>query len=52
MKLLRITAEGLPLFNGNLELSFHAQQRVMGEHKNILYPLLLVISKVFVRIKT
>ena len=39
MKLLRITAEGLPLFNGNLDLSFYAQQRVMGEHKNILYPL-------------
>ena len=39
MKLLRITAEGLPLFKEKLDLSFYAQQRVAEEHKNILYPL-------------
>ena len=39
MKLLRITAEGLPLFRGKLDLSFYAQQRVAEEQKNILYPL-------------
>ena len=39
MKLLRITAEGLPLFKGRLELSFYAQQRVSEEQKNTLYPL-------------
>ena len=39
MKLLRITAEGLPLFKEKLDLNFYAQQRVSEEHKNILYPL-------------
>lgn len=39
MKLLRITAEGLPLFKEKLDLSFYAQQRVEEEHRNILYPL-------------
>lgn len=39
MKLLRITAEGLPLFKEKLDLSFYAQQRVAEEHKNILFPL-------------
>lgn len=39
MKLLRITAEGLPLFKEKLDLSFYAQQRVVEEHKNILCPL-------------
>lgn len=39
MKLLRITAEGLPLFKEKLDLSFYAQQRVTEEQKNILYPL-------------
>ena len=39
MKLLRITAEGLPLFKEKLDLSFYAQQRVSEEQKNILYPL-------------
>lgn len=39
MKLLRITAEGLPLFKEKLDLSFFAQQRVSEEHKNLLYPL-------------
>ena len=36
MKLLRITAEGLPLFKEKLDLSIYAQQRVAEEHKNIL----------------
>ena len=35
MKLLRITAEGLPLFKEKLDLSFYAQQRVTEEQKNI-----------------
>lgn len=35
MKLLRITAEGLPLFKEKLDLSFYAQQRVAEEQKNI-----------------
>ena len=39
MKLLRITAEGLPLFKEKLDLSFYSQQRVSEEQKNILYPL-------------
>ena len=39
MKLLRITAEGLPLFKEKLDLSFYAQQRVAEEHKKILSPL-------------
>lgn len=39
MKLLRITAEGLPLFKEKLDLNFYAQQRVANEHKNILCPL-------------
>ena len=39
MKLLRITAEGLPLFKEKLDLNFYAQQRVAEEQKNILYSL-------------
>lgn len=39
MKLLRITAEGLPLFKEKLDLSFYAQQRIAEDQKNILYPL-------------
>lgn len=39
MKLLRITAEGLPLFKEKLDLSFYAQQRITEDQKNILYPL-------------
>jgi uncharacterized protein len=39
MKLLRIMAEGLPLFKGKLDINFYAQQRVAEEDKNILYPL-------------
>ena len=39
MKLLRITAEGLPLFKEKLDLTFYAQQRISEEQKNTLYPL-------------
>ena len=39
MKLLRITAEGLPLFKEKLDLIFYAQQRIAEEQKSILYPL-------------
>lgn len=39
MKLLRITAEGLPLFKEKLDLCFYAQQRIAEEHREILYPL-------------
>ena len=39
MKLLRITAEGLPLFKEKLDLTFYAQQRISEEQKSILYPL-------------
>ena len=39
MKLIRITANGLPLFKEELDLTFYAQQRVYEEDKNILLPL-------------
>ena len=39
MKLLRITAEGLPLFKEKLDLIFYAQQRVAEDDKATLYPL-------------
>lgn len=39
MKLLRITAEGMPLFKEKLDLCFYAQQRIAEEHKEILPPL-------------
>ena len=39
MKLLRITAEGLPLFKGVLDICFYARQRIEEEHKDVLYPL-------------
>ena len=39
MKLLRITAGGLPLFKEKLDISFYAQQRVAEEHKKLLYGL-------------
>ncbi|MBQ9608770.1 MAG: ATP-binding protein [Lachnospiraceae bacterium] len=39
MKLLRIKAEGLPLFKDTLDLCFYAQQRIVEEHKDVLYPL-------------
>lgn len=39
MKLIRITASGLPLFKEELDLTFYAQQRVYEEDKNALLPL-------------
>ncbi|MEG0721833.1 MAG: hypothetical protein RR446_08820 [Lachnospiraceae bacterium] len=39
MKLLRITAQGLPLFKEDLDLSFYAAQRVAEDDKDLLYPL-------------
>lgn len=39
MKLLRITAEGLPIFKEKLDLTFYAQQRIAEEQKCILHPL-------------
>ena len=33
MKILRITAKGLPLFKEELDISFYAQQRVTEEDK-------------------
>lgn len=39
MKLLRITADGLPLFKKQLDICLYAQQRTSGEQRNTLYPL-------------
>lgn len=39
MKVLRITAQGLPLFKEELDISFFAQQRVADDDKDLLYPL-------------
>lgn len=39
MKVLRITAQGLPLFKEELDISFFAQQRVEEDDKDLLYPL-------------
>ena len=39
MKILRITAEGLPLFKEKLDLIFYSQQRVSEEQKISLHPL-------------
>ena len=39
MKLLRIIADGLPLFKEKLDICFYAQQRVSEEQKEQLYPL-------------
>lgn len=39
MKLLRITADGLLLFKGKLDICFYAQQRVSEDQKDILYSL-------------
>ena len=39
MKLLRITAQGLPLFKEELDISFYAQQRVAEDDRELLYPL-------------
>ena len=37
MKILRITAQGLPLFKEELDICFYAQQRVSEDDKNNLY---------------
>lgn len=37
MKILRITAQGLPLFKEDLDICFYAQQRVSEDDKNNLY---------------
>ena len=39
MKLLKITADGLPLFKEKLDICFYAQQRVSEDQKDILYSL-------------
>ena len=39
MKLLRIQAQGLPLFKENLDIIFYAQQRVSEDSKNNLISL-------------
>ena len=39
MKLLRITADGLPLFKEKLDICLYAQQRVSEEHQELLHPL-------------
>lgn len=39
MRVLRITAKGLPLFKEELDISFFAQQRVADDDKDLLYPL-------------
>jgi hypothetical protein len=36
MKLLKITADGLPLFKEKLDICFYAQQRVSEDQKDIL----------------
>ena len=39
MKILRITAQGLPLFKKGLDICFYTQQRVSEEDKDSLYRL-------------
>ena len=39
MKVLRITADGLPLFKEKLDICFYAQQRVSEDQKDNLYSL-------------
>ena len=39
MKLLKITAQGLPLFKGELDLVLYARQRIGKDDKTLLYPL-------------
>ena len=39
MKLLRVTADGVPLFKEKLDICFYAQQRVSEEQKDMLYSL-------------
>lgn len=40
MKILRITAQGLPLFKEDLDICFYTQQRVSEDDKNNLYNLI------------
>ena len=40
MKILRITAQGLPLFKEDLDICFYAQQRVSEDDRNNLYNLI------------
>ena len=40
MKILRIKAQGLPLFKQNLDIAFYAQQRVSEDDKETLFKLL------------
>lgn len=40
MKILRITAQGLPLFKQELDIAFYAQQRVSEDDKESLFKLL------------
>ena len=44
MKVLRITAKGLPLFKEELDISFFAQQRVADDDKDLLH---LLFSNVY-----
>ena len=44
MKLLRVTADGVPLFKEKLDICFYAQQRVSEEQKDILY---LLFSNIY-----
>ena len=37
MKILRITAQGLPLFKEELDICFYTQQRVSEDDKDSLY---------------
>ena len=39
MKLIRITASGIPLFKEELDLSFYARQRVCAEDRNKIIPI-------------
>jgi len=39
MKVLRITAQGLPLFKEELDISFYAQQRVAEDDKDLVHSL-------------
>ena len=39
MKILRITAQGLPLFKQTLDITFYAQQRVAEDDKENLFKL-------------
>ena len=40
MKILRITAQGLPLFKEEMDICFYTQQRVSEDDRNNLYNLI------------